>query len=56
MDKYAELTAATCTVYFSLHKYVNEQYYLRAEVKMCKYSQNEVSHAVPLPCRAAKGL
>jgi hypothetical protein len=44
MDKHAELTGASYTEYFSLHKYVNEQCYLQPAVKMGKYSQSELSH------------
>ena len=44
MDKHTEVTGASYTVYFSLHKYVNEQCYLHVKVKMGKYSQSEISH------------
>jgi hypothetical protein len=44
MDKHAELTGESYTVYFSLHKYVNEQCYLQAKVKLGKYSQSEINH------------
>jgi len=40
MDKHAELTRASYTVYFSLPMYVNDQCYLQAKVKMGKYSQS----------------
>jgi hypothetical protein len=44
VDKDAELTGASYRVHFSLHKYVNEQCYLKAKIKMGKYSQGEISH------------